>query len=497
MDGVQQRYEERLAKVKQMQQQGLTVYPYTYEVTHTALEIQKKYEGLEAHTHIEDKVSIAGRLMTIRQMGKLCFAHIQDSSGKIQIVFKKDDLLEAFDRLQVVDIGDILGIQGTIMTTKTGELSVHVQSWTMLCKALRDLPEKYHGLQNPELRYRQRHVDMIVNADVREVFVKRAKIIQVIREVLTKRGFLEVETPLLQTQYGGANAKPFITHINAWDMRMYLSISPELYLKRLLVGGFDKVYTICKNFRNEGVDYSHNPEFTMLEAYQSYVDYHTMMDIVEECYEQACLAVNGTTQVEVIVHHSNGEHEKRMIDFKRPWPKKTTAQVIQEQLGIDVLSMSVEQLQTYIREQKLEPAQSWGACVMRIFDELIEHTIIEPTHVMDKPVEATPLCKVHRSDNRLVEQCEPIGVGMELGNIYSELNDPVVQKELLEQQASQLRGGDDEAHPMDEDFVAAIEQGMPPAGGLGIGIDRMVILLTGQKSIRDVILFPTMKPKEE
>ncbi len=496
---VQERIAERAKRAEELREMGIDPYPYSFEQTHSARQILDAFNDLEAGEKTDEKVAVAGRLMTIRNMGKIAFAHIQDQTGRIQVFFRQNDIgKDLFTLLKKIDIGDFLGVQGHVFATKTGETSVYVESFTVLTKSVRDLPEKYHGLKDPELRYRQRYLDLAMNQDVRDVFFKRSLMIRAIREFFAERGFVEVETPALQLVYGGANARPFTTHINAWKMDMFLSISPELYLKRLVVGGFEKVFTICKNFRNEGVDHSHNPEFTMLEAYQAYADYTDMMDLIEQCYEYAARTVNGDTTVEVVVRHEDGSKTTETVDFKAPWPRKTMAQLIQETLDIDILSMDEDALKAFAEEQRLalEGKSSWGELSLLIFDELVEPTVIQPTHVIDRPKEASPLCKAHREDERLIEQNEPLAAGMELGNMYSELNDPLRQRELLTQQAEQLRGGDDEAHPMDEDFVRAIEYGMPPTGGIGFGIDRMAMLLTGQTTIKDVILFPIVKPKE-
>lgn len=491
------RLKERYQKAQDLLAANVNPYPYTFDQTHHAKEILAKHHGIAPETHTGDIVKVAGRVMLFRSMGKACFAHVQDQTGKIQFYARADEIGDNYLVVKKIDLGDFVGVEGEIFATKTGEITISVKKITLLTKAVRELPDKYHGIKDPELKYRYRYLDLMMNPQVREVFEKRSKIIASVRDSFTKLGFMEVETPLLQTQYGGANAKPFITHINAWDMRMYLSISPELYLKRLIVGGFEKVYTICKNFRNEGVDHSHNPEFTMLEAYLAYGDYNSMMEIVEKVYEDAALAANGTTKLTVFMRDEKGEAYPIEVDMKAPWPRKTAAQLISEVVKIDILSMDEQTIRTWCKEHKIDVANdaSWGMCVKEIFDAFVEHTIIQPTHVIDRPKESSPLCKEHRVDKRLIEQCEPIGAGMELGNIYSELNDPVKQRALLEDQANQLRGGDEEAHPMDEDFIRAIEHGMPPTGGLGFGIDRMIMLLTSQSTLKDVILFPTVKPE--
>jgi lysyl-tRNA synthetase, class II len=485
--------EEKIKKLNEIKQKGVIPYPYSYKKEDNAKDINEKYSILNPEEKKEDKISCAGRIMNLRRMGKATFLHIQDMSGRLQVYFRENDIgEEKYSLLKLTDIGDFIGVEGTIFKTKTGEVTIYAKSFEFLSKSIQPLPEKYHGLTDKEIRYRQRYVDLIMNPEVKEVFLKRSMMIKAIRDFLDNKGFIEVETPLLQTQYGGANARPFKTYINAWNMPMYLSISPELYLKRLIVGGFEKVYTICKNFRNEGVDQSHNPEFTMIELYQSYADYKDMMKLIEECYEYVALKVNGTTKVKHIIDNKEIE-----IDFKAPWPRKTTAEIIKDNLNIDIENMTKEQLIDFLKNNKIEipKEKNWGNLVLTIFDELIEDRIIQPTHIYDRPKEGTPLCKIHRKNEKYNEQCEPIALGMEIGNMYSELNDPIIQKKLFKEQEEKGRGGDEEAHPMDYDFLNCLEIGMPPTGGIGWGIDRMAILLLGQSSIRDVIFFPTMKPK--
>ena len=485
---------ERLQKLELLREKGINPYPYTFNVKNKSSDVNEENSKLEKEEKTEKKVSLAGRIMQMRRMGKATFLHIQDDSGKIQCYFRQDDIgKDEYKLLKKLDMGDFIGVNGLVFKTRTGEVTVDVRKFEILTKTLQPLPEKYHGLKDKEIRYRQRYVDLIMNRDVKKVFEKRSLMIKYVREFMDSKGFIEVETPLLQTQYGGASARPFVTHINAWDMDMYLSVSPELYLKRLIVGGFDKVYTICKNFRNEGVDHSHNPEFTMIEAYQSYADYNDMMKLIEECWEYVSKKLFDTTKIEREI-----DGKSVTIDFKAPWKKKTMAQAIKDELKIDVLTLSKEELQDYCDKEGVEYSSSdeWGNLVLKIF-ELIEDKIIQPTHICDMPKEGTPLCKRHREDDRLNEQCEPIGLGMELGNMYSEQNDPILQEKALHDQVEKGRGGDAEAHPMDEDFVNAIKVGMPPTGGIGWGIDRMAIIMLGEESIRDVILFPTMKPKED
>lgn len=497
---------EKLRKLNELREKGIEAYPYSFDNKNCAKKINEKYSSIKEGEEVKESIAVAGRIMQLRRMGKVTFMHIQDETGRVQLYFQQDSLgKEAYKLLKKLDAGDIIGTEGFIFKTKTGEVTVHVEKYQILTKSLRLLPEKYHGIKDKEARYRQRYLDLIMNHDVKEVFFKRSLMIKTIRDYFDKQKFVEVETPALQTIYGGANARPFKTHINAWDMDMFLSISPELYLKRIIVGGFEKIFTISKNFRNEGVDHSHNPEFTMLEAYQAYADYKDMMKLLEECYEKCALALNGSTKVKHL-HKTKREgklvEEEVEIDFKAPWPRKTMAELIEEHAGIDVLSSKKEDLHKFIADNNLDlegnlKEKSWGDSVLIIFEELCEDKLVQPVHVIDHPFESTPLCKKHREDERLIERFESFALGMELSNAYSELNDPVKQRKLLEEQAEKGRAGDEEAHPMDEDFIESIEYGMPPTGGLGFGIDRMAILLTGAETIRDVIMFPTMKPLEQ
>lgn len=487
---------DKLRKLEELYKEEVNPFPYTFPQTHHATEVNQKYAPLQAGEYLKETVRVAGRIMLRRVMGKASFFHLQDQTGRVQIYLQLDQLgQEQYDLLtKKTDTGDLLGVEGTIFKTKMGEVTVHVTLAIILSKSLIVLPEKYHGLKEIELKYRQRYVDLFVNPEVREVFVKREKIIRTVRDFFHERGFLDVDTPVLQTVYGGASAKPFITHINAWDMKMYLSISPELFLKRLLVGGFEKVFTLCKNFRNEDVDPTHNPEFSMIEAYQAYADYHLMMELLEQVYEKACLAVNGTTKIK---QKYRGEEVE--IDFKAPWKRLSMLDAIKQYADIDVSHMTLEHLQDLLRDRRIsyEGKLTWGLGVQALFEELVEEKLVQPVHIIDHPKESTPLCKVHRKDPRLIERFESFCLGMELSNAYSELNDPLLQRKLFEEQAKQLRAGNEEAHPHDDDFLHALEYGMPPAGGLGFGIDRMVVLLTGQDAIRDVILFPTVKPIDE
>lgn len=488
--------ESKLNKLHDLWQNGVNPYPYTFKQTAHAKALLNKYSYLQPGDHTEDRVMVAGRIMLMRVMGKASFAHIQDQTGKLQLYLSQDNLGEDIYKIfsKKTDIGDIVGVEGIIFKTKMGEITVEAKGFQILCKSLLPMPEKFHGLKDIELRYRQRYVDLFINPETKEHFMKRSQMVQEVRKFFAEKGFMDVETPTLQSIYGGANAKPFITHINAWNMKMYLSISPELYLKRLLVGGFERVFTICKNFRNEDADTRHNPEFTMLECYQAYVDYNTMMEYMEQIYEKACLAINGTTKVK---HNYQGK--EIMIDFKAPWERLSMLDALKKYANLDLSNMAKEDVLDLVSQHNLEfdGEFSWGVGVQLLFEHLVEDKLIQPVHIIDHPKESTPLCKLHRNDPRLIERFESFCMGTELCNAYSELNDPLMQRALLEEQAKQLRTGAEEAHPMDEDFVQAMEYGMPPAGGLGFGIDRMAIILIGVESIRDVIFFPTMKPIEE
>lgn len=482
---------DRKRKLDDLRAKGIEPYPHRYDPTHRAAELQSVYSRLQNEERSGERADVAGRVMLLRRMGKMAFATLQDETGRIQLFLKSDVLGENYGLAALLDLGDIVGAAGEVVKTKTGEVSIMVDRLTLLCKSLRPLPEKYHGLKDEEERFRRRYLDLIMNPSVKDLFIKRAKIIESVRDTLRKRGFLEVEMPTLQTIYGGANARPFVTHINAWDMPMYLSISPEMYLKRLLVGGYEKVYTVCKNFRNEGVDQTHNPEFTMMECYWAYADYNDVMALTEQLYEDACKAINGGT---------TAKRGDITLDFKAPWPRITMKDAIKRWASIDVDALSDAEMRDLVDAHGLKATRqsSRGDIILALFEHFCEEHLIQPTHVIDHPIESTPLCKTLRTgDATMIERFESFCMGKELCNAYSELNDPVLQRKLLEEQAAQLRGGAEEAHPMDEDFIQAIEYGMPPAGGLGIGIDRMVIFLTGVEGIRDIILFPTMRPSAQ
>jgi lysyl-tRNA synthetase, class II len=483
--------QERVRKLDELREMGINPYPYTYKITKHSKQIKEENSGLPPETKTEKHESVAGRIMLFRKMGKASFMTLQDDEGQIQAYIRSDDIgEEKYELLKKLDLGDILGVKGKVFTTKTGEISIYADNFELLSKAIKPLPEKFHGLKDTEQKYRNRHLDLITSPESKEIFRKRLLIMQAIREYMTKHGFMEVETPILQELYGGAAARPFTTFHNDLKFNMYLRISPELYLKKLLVGGFEKVFDINKNFRNESIDTTHNPEFTMMEAYQAYGDYNDMMELIENLFEYVALKVLGTTKI---------MFKGQEVDVKAPWDKVSMLSAIEQYAGIDARNMSVSELEDYVITNAIEfdKELNWGNLVVAIYEEKCEHQFINPTHIIDHPRESTPLCKVLRNkyDDRLIERCEPMCMGMELGNIYSELNDPIVQRKLLEDQQRQLNEGNAEANPIDESFLDAIETGMPPAGGIGIGIDRMIMLLLGQESIRDIIFFPTMKPE--
>ncbi len=484
---------ERKRKLEELKKLGINPYPHKFEIENYSEDIKKKYDKLKSDKKTNNKAIVAGRVMTIRDLGKLIFCSIQDSKGRIQVILQNEKTdKNSFDIFKkYIDSGDFIGVEGTVMKTRTGEISVFTKKIKILSKSILPLPEKWHGIQDKEERYRKRYLDLIMNPEVKQVFEKRALVLEIIRELLKKKGFIEVDTPYLQLIYGGAAAKPFKTHLNALDMDLFLAISPELYLKRLIVGGYDKVFTMARCFRNEGIDRWHNPEFTNMEIYQSYADYNDMMDLFEEIYESCCKKINGSTKI---------QFKEKTIDFKRPWKRMSMAQAIKKFVDIDIEKMSEKEICDFICKNKIEcKSQCWGWGVQAIFEHFCENKIEQPTFIIDHPLETTPLCKLKRNDNlcRTIERFEPFCMGTELGNAYSELNDPIMQRKLLEEQQKALSSGDEEANPLDEDFINAIETGMPPTGGLGLGIDRMVMLLTGQESIRDVLFFPFMKKEEK
>jgi lysyl-tRNA synthetase, class II len=482
-----QEREQRKAKLARLREMGVVPYAYRFERSHTTAEAAAREAELAASGAA---VSLAGRVMALRGHGHTAFGHIKDAAGKLQFYIRDDEVsARDFEIFKLVDLGDIIGVAGTIFRTKTGELTLRVSSLALLSKAINPLPEKWHGLQDKELRYRRRYVDLIVNDDVFRTFMLRSRIVESVRRFLIARSFVEVETPVLQPLYGGALARPFVTHHNTLDVDLYLRIADELYLKRLIVGGMERVFEFSKDFRNEGMDRSHNPEFTMLECYAAYWDYTDMMGFVEELFTTLAREILGGTAVRY------GEHE---IDLSPPWRRLKYFDALREATGTDVRNAGAAELERAARARGIDPgeAETRGDYLDLLFSELVEPRLIQPTFVMDYPVEISPLAKIHRSEAGVVERFEPYIAGYEVGNAFSELNDPADQRERFEAIARAWKGGDRETHPIDEDYVRALEYGMPPTGGLGVGIDRLVMLLTDSPSIRDVILFPQMRPEE-
>jgi len=486
----------RFEELEEIKKRGILPFEYEYDVDSYSLQIKSDFENFE-----NKDVKIAGRLMALRKMGKASFAQIQDKDGKIQIYLKRDELGEIYDMFKLLDIGDIIGVEGFVFKTRTQEISVHTQSLTLLAKSLKPMPiakeivdedgnkKIFDQFADKELRYRQRYLDLIVNPNVKDVFLKRSKIISSMRKYLDSNEFLEVETPILQSLYGGAAAKPFVTHHNALDMKLYLRIADELYLKRLIVGGFDRVYEIAKDFRNEGMDKSHNPEFTMMELYIAYKDYEWMMYFVEKMINTISHEVAGSSKLNI---------EGTDIDFTPPWNRVSMIDELRKLTGVDVLKASKEELVEELEKRgvKLVGGESKGKLIDELFSLVVEPKLIQPTFVTDYPIELSPLAKKHRSKEGLVERFEGFVLGREICNAFSELNDPIDQKERFIEQSRFKDEGDEEAHEIDEDYIRALEYGMPPTAGLGVGIDRLTMLFTNQSSIRDVILFPTMRQEK-
>ncbi len=511
-------FQTRCQKLTEIQKLGVDAYPHEFRPTNDSAALLAQYDagemgdseaGASGSTPL---AKMAGRLVLVRAMGKNIFAQLQDASGRLQLMFNRDlSRVVGYDPKEgdpshlkfiekKLDLGDLIGVEGHLFRTGKGELTLYVKSITLLCKTLLPLADKHSGLADKETRYRKRWLDLISNPEVKEAFITRAKIMQVIRSELDKDAFIEVETPVLQSIYGGAAARPFITELNALDQQMYLRISLEISLKKLIVGGMDRVYEMGRVFRNESIDRTHNPEFTMLEAYASYWDYNDMMRFVEELFQAVALKLFGKTKV---AYEHNGETLE--IEMKAPWRRLTMKEALQEFTKVNVDSLSDDELRAALKEHAhiaLEESAklSRGLLISTLFEETVETHLQQPVHITDHPIETTPLCKPHRDPKQkeagLVERFESYVLGNEICNAYSELNDPIIQRKLLEDQQDQLSGGDDEAHPLDDEFLEAICQGMPPTSGIGIGIDRMVMLFTSSSSIRDVLFFPWMKLEE-
>lgn len=476
----------RLEKLQELRAREFETYGGRYERTNLAADILNVFEDFEGRP-----VVLAGRMIARRGHGKAGFANIQDSSGSIQIYVRLNDLgEEGYNLFTRLDIGDIIGVKGKVFKTRMGEITIAVEELQLLCKSLRPLPEKWHGLKDIDLRYRQRYVDLIVNPGVKRTFILRSKIISSIRKYLEQQGFLEVETPMMHPIAGGANARPFTTRHNALDMNLYLRIAPELYLKRLLVGGFEKVYEINRNFRNEGISTKHNPEFTMLELYQAYADYEVMMDLTEGLVVATALEVLGATGL---------TYQGQAINLTTPWPRIPMLEAVKQYSGLDfnTLGLAGEAYQAAKGlGLEVDKTDSWGNILNKVFEEMVEPQLIQPVFITDYPVEISPLAKRKKEHPGLTYRFELFIYGREMANAFSELNDPLDQKDRFVKQAEKRQAGDEEAHMMDDDYITALEYGMPPAGGLGIGIDRLVMLFTDSPSIRDVIMFPLMKPRD-
>ena len=477
-------------EIEELKREGIDPFGHSFSRTHKIKDLIENNKNLQVGECCQGKVSIAGRLMALRTHGKAIFANIEDVSGRIQIYIKSNKVGEdTFKLFNKISIGDILGVSGLIFKTRTGEVTIFVEEFILLCKSVRSLPEKWHGLKDVEIRYRKRYLDLMVNPSVREIFIKRSKVVQSIRNFLDNRGFLEVETPIMQPIPGGATARPFITHHNALHRDFYLRIAPELYLKRLLVGGLEKVYEISRNFRNEGISTKHNPEFTMLELYEAYGDYHSMMQITEELILYILKNVLGDLEI---------EYRGNKIDFTPPWKRISMYKAIEEAVGIRVDKISQKDFNKVVKEYNLNIKGNInrGEIINGLFEKFIEPTLIQPTFVIDYPLELSPLSKQKKDNPELVERFELFIGSMELANAFTELNDPAEQERRFEEQVAKKEAGDMKSHFMDKDYVEALEYGMPPAGGLGIGIDRLTMLLTNSDSIKEVILFPQLKSKE-
>lgn len=479
--------QNRREKMEFFRSKGINPFAYNFKVNASSKLILEKYKNLEQGNESDEEYHLAGRIMLKRGHGKAIFAHIQDEAGRIQIYVKIDNVgQEKFEIFEKIDIGDIIGVHGKVFKTKTGEITIRVSDFELLTKSLYPLPEKWHGLQDIELRYRHRYVDLIVNPEVRKLFFLRSKIISHIRNYLENKGFLEVETPILHVLQGGAAARPFKTYHNALNMPLFLRIAPELYLKRLIVGGFEKVFELGRVFRNEGMSVKHNPEYTMIEIYQAYADYQDIMNLTEELISDVVKTVFGNLKVKFKNHE---------LDFTTPWQRITLSEALRTFAGIDI-NKPINELRKLAIDRGVDDAEKLGEgkLINELYDRFVEPHLIQPTFVMDYPIETSPLAKKKRDNPLLVERFELIVAGMEIANAFTELNDPIDQRQRFEKQMELKKAGDEEAESMDEDYIRALEYGMPPTGGLGIGIDRLVMLLTDSHTIRDVLLFPHMKP---
>jgi len=477
----------RREKIAALRVEGINPYPYRYTRSHVISDVRDNFDELAQK---ETVVRLAGRMMLKRRMGKAAFADIHDLTGRIQIYVKINNVGEdQFALFNKMDLGDIIGVEGTLFITRTGEKTVQVSKFELLAKSLHPLPDKHSGLVDKEMRYRRRYTDLIVNPEVRETFIKRSRIIHSIREFLTEQGFIEVETPILQPLYGGAAARPFVTHHNTLDIELYLRIADELYLKRLIVGGFDKVWEYCKDFRNEGMDRLHNPEFSMVELYWAYADYKDIMHLFQNLLRKVVYDLHGSYKI---------PYEEHEVDFEPEFRQVSMVDAIRETTGVDLMPLSFEDAKAKAKETGVEGDGliNWGKVVEAMFEQFVEPTLIQPTFIIDFPLDISPLAKVHRDNPKLTERFELYIAGLEMGNAFSELNDPDDQLARFEAQVAAGRAGDDEAHQLDEDYVRALSHGMPPTGGLGFGIDRLIMLLTNSHSIRDVIFFPQMRPEE-
>ena len=476
---------DRRAKLEGLREAGVEPFPHAFEDRTEIAAVREAHDGLADGADTEERYRLAGRLAARRGHGKSAFLDLDDRSGRIQLHARADVLgPDAHDALLRVDLGDIIGVEGTAFKTRRGELSLKLEAWQLLAKSLRPPPDKFHGLEDTETRYRRRELDLVANSESRELFARRARVITATREWLDREGFLEVETPVLQPLYGGALARPFTTHHNALDRDLYLRIATELYLKRLIVGGLERVYELGKDFRNEGISYKHNPEFTMLEWYEAYADYVDAADRLERLVAHVAEAVNGTTVV---------EREGQRIDLAPPWRRVTMREAILEETGVDIAEHPTREALAEAMDSEADPKEGWGKLVDGVLSKEVEPKLVQPTFIIDYPVEMSPFAKRHRGEEGLVERWEAFAGGFEIANAFTELNDPDEQRRRFEAQAEELRRGDEEAQPFDESYVQALEHGMPPTGGVGLGIDRLVMLLTGAKTLREVLLFPAMR----